>query len=184
MKNAFLVGKKVYLRPLEQEDAPALAEWLNDREVSRGLLVHRPINQQAEQGYLDEVARSEHDIPLGIVVRDGDVLVGVVGLHALDPRHRHASLGIFIGDKTWWGKGLATEACELLLGYAFGTLNLNKVWLHVVEINERAIRVYEKLGFTLEGTLREDFYLEGRYWSTLVMSLLREDWERRASARK
>ncbi|MGI5864993.1 MAG: GNAT family N-acetyltransferase [Myxococcales bacterium] len=177
MKNAFLVGESIYLRPLEKEDAPQIAEWLNDREITRPLLVHRPINRAGEERYLEQVAQSENDVNLGIARHD-DALIGVTGLGAIDMKNRHASFGIFIGDKTQWGKGYGSEATRLMVGYAFDTLNLNKVWLHVIEHNERAIRAYERVGFKREGSLREYTFVEGRYWANVVMSILREDWLR------
>ena len=66
-----------------------------------------------------------------------------------------------------------------MTGYAFETLNLNRVWLHVYEYNERGIRAYEKVGFKREGVLRQDRYHAGRYWDTITMAILREEWETR-----
>ena len=60
--------------------------------------------------------------------------------------------------------------------YAFRTLNLNRIWLHVFEFNERALRAYEKVGFVREGVLRQDVFREGRYWNTVVMGILRDEW--------
>ncbi len=177
MKNPFLVGQKVYLRPLERADAPALVPWFNDPEVLRTVARHRPINLQEEEAWLERTQGSEHDLGLGIVPRATDQLVGVTGLHQMDFKNRHAAFGIIIGDKENWGKGYGTEATGLLIQYAFDTLNLNRVWLHVYEFNERGIRAYEKVGFRREGLLRQDCYREGRYWNTIVMGILREEWE-------
>jgi diamine N-acetyltransferase len=177
MKNPFLVGQKVYLRPLERADAPTLVPWFNDPEVLRTVARYRPLNLQEEEAWLERAAGSEHDLGLGIVPRATDQLVGVTGLHQMDFKNRHAAFGIIIGDKESWGKGYGTEATGLLIQYAFDTLNLNRVWLHVYEFNERGIRAYEKVGFRREGVLRQDCYREGRYWNTFVMGILREEWE-------
>jgi RimJ/RimL family protein N-acetyltransferase len=75
-----------------------------------------------------------------------------------------------------WGKGHGTEATRLVLGHAFDTLNLNRVWLHVYEYNEAGLRLYQKVGFRTEGRLREDNVRDGRYRDTLVMAVLREEW--------
>ena len=110
-------------------------------------------------------------------VRETDNLIGMTGLHHIDARNRHASFGITIGDKQLWGKGHGTKATGLMIRHAFRTLNLNRLWLHVYEYNPRAIRVYEKLGFRIEGRLRQDMFRDGRYWDTLVMGVLREELE-------
>jgi len=180
MKSPFLTGTKVYLRPLEREDAPRLVPWINDAEVTRTLEVfYRPMNLQTELEFIENIYKSEHDVVLGIAVKQTDALIGATGLHRLDGKNRRASFGIFIGEKAEWGKGYGTEVTTLMTGYAFETLNLNRVWLHVYEYNERGIRAYEKVGFTREGVLRQDRYHEGRYWDTITMAILREEWEAR-----
>src|SRR5262249_47408000 len=99
------------------------------------------------------------------------------GLHRIDFKERHAAFGITIGDKAEWGKGYGTETTRLLVEHAFEILNLNRVWLHVYEFNERGIRTYERVGFQKEGVLRQDHFHEGRYWSTIIMGILREEWQ-------
>ncbi len=182
MTNPFLVGASVYLRPLGRADAPAFLTWLNDAEVARFLLAYRSMTLRAEEEFIDNLGQGD-DVTLGIVLREGDRLIGGTGLHQIDQRCRRASFGILIGDKGAWGKGYGTEATRLMLGYAFGTLNLNRVWLHVYEYNERGIRSYEKVGFRREGVLRQDTYRDGRYWDTVAMAMLREDWDQRADRR-
>lgn len=179
MKNPFLIGTRIYLRAMERADAPHCLAWFNHPEITRTLLAYRPINLRAEEEFIDKATQSEHDLVLGIVLKDGDRLIGGTGLHHLDFKNRHASFGITIGDKEEWGKGYGTEATGLMIQHAFETLNLNRVWLHVYEYNERGIRVYTKLGFEKEGVLRQDTYREGRYWDTIVMAILRQEWESR-----
>jgi RimJ/RimL family protein N-acetyltransferase len=176
MKNAFLIGSKVYLRPLEKEDAPLLASWLNDPEITPLLLLDRPVSVLAEEVKIEEFARSRDDIVLGIAVRDTDRLIGGTGFHQMSLRNRSVRFGIFIGPKEEWGKGYGTEATRLMVGYAFEMLNLNRVWLDVYEYNTRGIHVYESIGFRKEGVLRQDTFRKGRYWDTIVMGILRQEW--------
>jgi RimJ/RimL family protein N-acetyltransferase len=182
MQNPFLIGAKVYLRPLGLDDAALLTSWLNDREVIRNLRAYRPLTRLAEEAFLRKLGESESDVVLGIVARETDQLLGGTGLHQIDSRNRHAQFGIFLGEKTSWGKGYGTEATRLIVRYAFDTLNLNRVWLHVYEDNDRALRVYEKVGFRIEGRLRQDTFRDGRYWDTIVMAVLREEWKARDHA--
>jgi ribosomal-protein-alanine N-acetyltransferase len=179
MLRPFLIGKQIYLRPLEREDAPALAAWINDPEVRRTLNRYQPINLREEEEFITRSAQSEHDLGLGIVLTDGDRLIGAAGLHRMDFKNRHACFGIFIGDKAEWGKGHGHEATSLLLKHGFETLNLNRIWLMVFEYNLRGIRAYERLGFKREGVLREDVFNEGRYWNTYLMAMLRQEWDKR-----
>jgi ribosomal-protein-alanine N-acetyltransferase len=176
MKNPFLIGEKIYLRPIERADAPLLVSWINHPEVTRTLRRHRPMNLQVEEEFIDRTARSDTDLAVLIVVKETDTPVGTAGLHHIDAKNRHAEFGIMIGEPGEWGKGYGSEATRLMLRHAFETLNLNRIWLHVYEYNDRAIRSYEKLGFTKEGVLRQENFREGRYWDTIVMALLREEW--------
>jgi RimJ/RimL family protein N-acetyltransferase len=177
MQNPFLLGPNIYLRPLEPDDARTLVPWFNDPEVTRFLLRYQPMTLAEEVEWLRHAGQSATDVVLGIMTRADERLVGTTGLHNVDQRNRHAAIGISLGDKTAWGKGYGTEAMRLLVRHAFDTLNLNRVWLHVYEYNERAVRVYQKVGFRLEGRLRQDTFRDGKYWDTLVMGVLREEWE-------
>jgi RimJ/RimL family protein N-acetyltransferase len=179
MQNPFLIGTKIYLRPVEREDARQCVAWFNHPEITRTLLTHRPINLRAEEQFIDKALQNERDLVLGIATLASDRLIGVTGLKDIDYRNRHAGFGITIGEKEEWGKGYGTEATRLVVAHAFETLNLNRVWLHVYEYNERGIRSYEKVGFQKEGILRQETYREGRYWDTIVMAILREEWDAR-----
>jgi RimJ/RimL family protein N-acetyltransferase len=80
-----------------------------------------------------------------------------------------------IGDKTCWNQGYGTESVRLLCQHGFNTLNLNRIFLHVFESNPRAIRAYEKAGFTLEGRERQAEYKDGKFIDVLRMSLLKSE---------
>ena len=85
-------------------------------------------------------------------------------------------LGIFIGNKDYWGHGYGSDAVRLMLEYGFGQLNLHRVYLYVFAYNKRAIRAYEKCGLKHEGALREAGYKNGRYFDILVMGILENEW--------
>jgi RimJ/RimL family protein N-acetyltransferase len=178
VNNPYLIGPALYLRPLDKTDATLVMPWLNDPEVNRTLRTCIPINQVVEEAFIARVSQGDHSLPLVIVLRENDKPIGVTGLHEIDYRNRHAGFGITIGAKDEWGKGYGAEATRLIVGHAFATLNLNRVWLEVYEYNLRGQRAYEKVGFKKEGVLRQDNFREGRYWNTIIMGLLREEWER------
>ena len=190
MQEAFLFGERVYLRPLEREDASLLVPWLRDPQVTHMLgEVFIPADIQAEADVADLIERlyqEGHDYLLGILLPSPgqtagtDRLIGVTEIHHLDLHHRQASFGIVIGDMQEWGKGYGAEVTVLVCDYAFDGLEMNRVWLHVDEHNDRAIRVYEKLGFQREGLLRQDRYTEAGYRNTVVMAVLREEWRQRS----
>lgn len=176
MKNPFLIGDRIYLRPLEPEDAPTCAAWFNDQEVTRFLLRYRPLALAEEREFLVKLAADPTVVSLGIALRSDDRLIGSAGLHHLDLKNRCSAFGIAIGEKAEWSRGYGSEATSLLLRHGFDTVNLHRVWLHVHAFNQRAIRCYERLGFRREGVLRDEVFREGRYWDTLVMGVLEVEW--------
>lgn len=107
---------------------------------------------------------------------EDDRLIGDVSLEIIDWNHRDAYTGIGLGEPEDWGKGYGTEAMQLALQYAFTELNLHRVTLNVFEYNPRAIRSYEKAGFTVEGRLRKFLLRDGRRWDLIYMGILKSDW--------
>jgi RimJ/RimL family protein N-acetyltransferase len=177
MRNPFLIGTSIYLRAMERADAPTFISYISDPEIRRFLRAYRPIGLAEEEAFIDQATRDKDGLALAIVLRQDDRVIGMTGLNQMDYRNRHCAFGITIGDTSEWGKGHGTEATRLVVGHAFETLNLNRVWLHVYEYNPRGMRAYEKVGFRREGVLRQDTYRDGRYWDTIVMGVLREEWE-------
>lgn len=116
-----------------------MVSWINNPEVAHTLRRHRQMNVLVEEEFIDRTYKSDTDLALLIAVRESDKPVGLDGLHHIDHKNRHAEFGIMIGEPEEWGKGYGTEATRLMLKYAFETLNLNRVWLHVYEYNERAL---------------------------------------------
>jgi RimJ/RimL family protein N-acetyltransferase len=177
MRNPFFVGPRLYFRPLEREDAPVLARYVNDPAVRRTLSMYRPHSVAQEQSFVESLSKSEHQVVMGISRHESpDELIGVTGLHGLDFRGRRAEFGIFIGLSELWGKGYGTEAARMMLDYGFGTLNLNRVWLQVYGHHTAAVRAYEKAGFKREGVQREQHFTDGRYVDGVLMGILRSEW--------
>jgi diamine N-acetyltransferase len=172
----FLVGDKVYLRAAERGDAAQIAAWFGRAEVRRGTRQYRPRTVPAQEQFLEQGTSSPEHIIFAVALREDDRLVGLCGLHKIDPRSHNAELGMMIGDPADWGRGLGREAARLIVAYGFDTANLHRIWLEVYEDNDAARKIYERLGFLLEGTLREHGFREGRYWSLHYMGLLAHEY--------
>ena len=98
---------------------------------------------------------------------------GFVYLNGIDWFARNAEFGILIADRGRQGKGLAKEALALVAGYAFDTLNLNKLHLRVAAFNAAALRLYRDFGFVEEGVQRQQAFIRGRYHDVVLMGLFR-----------
>lgn len=174
-----IYGKRIRLRAVEREDLPKFHEWINDPEVTRGLVLNMPMSMRDETDWFEGLAKRDPlQKPLAIEIRKGKAwkLIGNCGVFDIEPANRSAELGIMIGDKGEWSKGYGAEAMTLLLQHCFETLNLHRAQLKVYAENVRAVRSYEKAGFALEGRMREAVYKHGKYDDVLVMSVLRSEW--------
>lgn len=174
-----IYGERVRLRSIEREDLPRFVAWLNDPEVRENLLMQNPLSQAMEENWFESMLKlpvEEH--PLMIEVRQDEAWapIGDCSLFRIHWPIRSAEVGIFIGEKLLWNQGYGTEAMRLLLRHGFETYNLNRIYLRVFETNPRAVRSYEKAGFTLEGRERQAMYKDGRYIDVLLMSILRGEW--------
>jgi len=180
MRTPFLVGRRIYLRPLDPADATeAYLGWLNDPEVTRYLETGAfPTTRPELERYCADLAGQRQQIMLAIVERQSDRHIGNVKLGPIDWIHRRGTLGILVGERDFWGKGAGSEATRLLVEHAFARLDLRRVDLGVHADHAAAIRVYERIGFKVEGRFREDLYHEGAYRDRLWMGLLRSEYVR------
>jgi [ribosomal protein S5]-alanine N-acetyltransferase len=172
-------GQRIYFSPVEPEDEPLLRQYVNDPANWRGLMMRPPTNSCREREWIESLGRDGKDYVFGVVLREGDRLIGVTGLHKVDSLARKADFGINIGDRGFQNKGYGTEAVLLCLRYGFEELNLNRIALSVFSNNPRAIRCYQKAGFVQEGCLRQAVFRNGRYEDEYRFAVLREEWERR-----
>ncbi|MEE8337835.1 MAG: GNAT family protein [Dehalococcoidia bacterium] len=180
--NAGLIGERVRLRPLEEGDAPLFQRWFNDPETLRWLsTVGYQHSLSAEEQFIREHHENgwEHEVTLVIEATDRGaepVPIGNIVLRGLSAEHRHAEVGIAIGDDESRGRGYGEDAMRTICRYGFQDLDLHRIELTTLAYNVRAVRSYEQVGFVLEGRRREHRYKGGRYWDTLVMGLLRSDF--------
>lgn len=171
-----LVGDNIYLSPRRVEDAEKFTEWLNDFEttdyIGRSCTI---VTVESEKEYLEEHIRDEANFV--IVNLTNEEIIGTIGLLNINHLQRTAVLGIFIGDKTSRNKGYGTEAIKLLLDYGFNYLNLNNIKLDLMEFNERALACYKKCGFKEYGRRRKCNFINGKYYDTIEMDILRDEFE-------
>lgn len=178
-QKAFLRGSKVYLRPLERADLnETYLGWLNDVEVTRYLETGAfPTTMQDLEKFYQGVTGSRSEVIFAIADGKSHRHIGNVKLGPIDWVHRRAMFGIMIGEKKYWGTGAGEEVTRLMVEYAFYRLNLRRIGLVVFEEHRPAVRCYEKIGFKVEGCLREQMFHEGKYKNDLYMGLLRSEYK-------
>lgn len=179
ISNNLFTGKLVRLCAPRPDDKDTLARWSQDSEFGR-LLDSDPARPRPPEFYVeddkDKQRRDAHRFEFRIRTLDDDKLIGFTEL-SIDWSNQVGWLGIGIGERDYWGKGYGSDALRLTVSYAFRELNVYRVSLDVFSYNPRAIRAYEKAGFTHEGVLRSALYRDGQRYDMLFMGILRPEWE-------
>jgi len=174
-----IIGEKIRLRPIEQDDLPRFTEWFGDPEVRRYLMQYLPFSLAQEERWFENLQKRlerREAAVLAIETIEG-VLIGNIGLHDINWKNRSAELGIVIGERKYWSRGYGTDAIRTMLKLAFHEMNLHRVFLRVDADNGRGIRCYEKVGFQREGILRETGFKMGGYFDQYIMSVLESEFE-------
>lgn len=173
-----IIGEKVRLRRVDPtRDLDDRYRWMTDPEVLRWLGTRGvPLSRAEVSAYLEKAARAVDEVvEFGVETLDGRHIGGTT-LRRFERWSRQAEFAIAIGEADFRGKGYGSEVTALMVDFAFGRLNLNRVWLTVNVQNGAGIKAYQKAGFQIEGTLRENVYAGGRYWDSHIMGALRRDW--------
>jgi diamine N-acetyltransferase len=168
----------VYLRPAERDDIPLFVSWFNDYSTSRTLGLRSPMSIATEEQWFERAVADQGKTGYHFVacLRADDRPIGTIGLFDLDLNNGSAGLGIAIGEAADRGLGHGTAMLEAMLGFAFGNLRLERVWLDVYDFNPGARRVYQRVGFVDEGVLRHAIFREGAYRDVYRLAILRDEW--------
>jgi RimJ/RimL family protein N-acetyltransferase len=105
--------------------------------------------------------------------------VGYCGLSNISLKNSNAEYFILIGDNKYWNKGIGSRAGFEVMRYGFTKLHLHRIWLTVSECNPGAIKSYKKIGFKMEGRLRESCYRNGVYHDKIIMGMLSDEYSNR-----
>ena len=174
-----IVGKEVYLSPVSSEDLEQFVEWMNNFNLTDYIgRSDALVTIENEKEWIANATSGEKYIfsIVKMVRHDEDKLVGVIELMDINQTDRRATVGIFIGENSDRGRGIGTEALNLILEYAFNYLNMHSINLTVLAINERAKRCYEKVGFKVVGTQRECRFVAGKYRDVIHMDILASEF--------
>lgn len=171
-------GYLVRLVAPSEADAPILARWTEDSDYLRAMDTDyvRPLSAQQIAQRLNPEQPDPNSVVFHIRTLDEDRLIGFVALHSIEWNNGAGMLSIGIGAPDYRSKGHGSDALRLVLRYAFHELNLFRLGLDVTEINTRAIRAYQKVGFQQEGIVRGAVLRDGRRHDLILMGLLREEW--------
>jgi RimJ/RimL family protein N-acetyltransferase len=175
LQNPFVIGERLYLRPLEPaQDYQKFALWQNGEDMREYFNVY-PTSLARSQERISQLYKDYHHILFGVALKSDSTLIGVVGLKDINTLNQTAEFYVKI-DPSAQGQGYGTEATKLMVRYGFTELNLNRIQTQDMEENVGGWRADEKAGFKFEGVLREAILRFGKYHNVRVYSLLRREF--------
>jgi len=170
---------EVVLRELCVDDIPVINRWRNDQDLLTDLVApFRFINIETDRQWFDHYMRNRDSmIRCAICLRkDPAAIIGSIGLINIDYINRKADFYLQIGEAAHRGKGVGREATVQMLRHAFDNVNLHRVQLVVLATNRRAIGLYEKVGFSTEGTMRRAVYKRGAMVDLVMMAIFKDEF--------
>lgn len=171
---------KIKLRALTSSDIPSTLAWNNQDDIKQKYAGHPfSVNIEMETDWYERILRSNLPTTVfGIELVEEKKLIGITILKNITLIHRKAEFSIFIGDKDERGKGYSTIAANKTLAFGFNKLGLNRIYLNVQKNNESAIKLYKKIGFNIEGEIRESVFKDGQFYDEYIMSILNNEFNK------
>ena len=177
--NKFIEGEKIYLREVKSEDAnEEYYNWMNDPEIVQ-FLETRFIPQSISniKKFIENKDGNLNEILFAICIKENNKHIGNIKLGPINWIHRKGDISLVIGDKNYWGKGIATEAIGLVVEFAFYNINLNKVNAGYYFSNIGSGKAFEKCGFRIEGNFEQEVFYKGKYINTIRVGLTKNNYE-------
>ncbi len=175
------IDADVELRVIEERDAPEIfALTQANRQYLRQWLPWVDSTRSVEDTYAH--IRTMHiqrttNASFGCVILHRRHVAGTISFHPIDWSNRRVEIGYWLGS-TFQGKGLMTKACKAMVAYAFDEWHLNKVEIRCATGNTASCAIPQRLGFTLEGIIRQAEWLYDHYVDLRVFGMLESEWRR------
>lgn len=172
-----LKGERLYLREITIEDAtPTYLSWLQDTEVSKYLdCRHNKQSIESIKEFIKEAKENKGIILLAIITRKDNKHIGNVKIGLIDVNNHNADIGIIVGNKNYWNKGYGAEAVKLVIDYAFSTMKIHKLVSSIASINISSIKIFKKVGFKLEGRIKEKIFIKETYQDCLIYGIINQE---------
>lgn len=178
--NKYLKGDKIYLREVRESDVnDEYYNWLNDYEVNKYLETrYIPRSKDNILKFVKQMDGNANEILFAICDISSHIHIGNIKLGPINWIHRFGDISLLIGNKEYWGKGVATEAIKLVTEFGFQVLNLHKVKAGCYESNIGSAEAFKKVGFEIEGRLKKMWKVDSKYYDEILLGLCVEDYKK------
>jgi len=172
---------KVFLRSLEEGDVNEnYLSWFKDKEVTKFLRVDGDsLTLETVRDYIKHGSDTKSYFMYAICLKENNKHIGNLKIGPIDYKHAYSDLVTVIGDRTQWGKGLATEAVQLGIKLAFEKYNIRKLSAGIISGNIGSIKAYTNAGFRIEGTLKDQYVVNNEYQDRVMVGCFNPNYVRK-----
>jgi len=174
-----LKGKLVELQSIEEADLKQLQVWRNDPEIRQYFREYRELSMQQQRIWYEEKVINDPDtIMYTIRIASTGELIGCCGFNHVNWIHRRGEVSLYIGKDSLYidSEGYAADGINLLLEYGFSQLGLTRIWTETYSFDEKKRTLLKNLGFQEDGILRKNYFFDGKWWDSIVVSYVSDDF--------
>jgi len=173
-----LKGKDILLRKLSLDDASAeYLSWLNNYNTVKFTESRHTVHtMESLKEFISHVS-NENNYCFAIIDIQSGKHIGNIKIGNIHPIYKYADVGLIIGEKDFWGKGIATESIKLCVEFAFKQLRLHRLYAGIYSVNVGSIKAFEKAGFVREGREKEKYLFEGKRIDSYIYGIVNEPIE-------
>jgi len=173
-----LKGEFIGLRSIERQDLSQLLDWRNKPEYRQYFREYRELGMDNQiSWYEKKILQDSGTRMFAVIDLTTCKLIGACGLCYIDWINRSADLSIYIGENELYiDKKFAPDTCRVLIAYAFDGLGLHRLWSEIYEFDESKKRLFDTLGFQLDGIHRETHWFKGKWYDSLFYGYLSTDY--------
>lgn len=187
--NIFYEVDDIVLSPFTKRElnSERYQNWFHDPDVtkynSHGLF---PYTKEKQESFMNSIENNERIVfAIHVLIPDYYTYktentvwdyIGNISLQSINWVYKSAEIAWVIGEKEYWGKGIATEAGKIILHHGFNRLNLHRIWSGTAATNKGMQRVFEKLKFKKEGIFIDGMFLDGEYVDIYNYAITDKEW--------
>ena len=170
-----LTGKTIYLRALEETDVSFMFSLVNNQEFAYWEGKNEfPISQKQQQLWFDNNYNKGHRFI--ICDKSTHEKMGYMSFKITDEISRKGQLALKLIESAR-GKNIGTDSLQTLTSFLFNKANLNRLYTHIIAFNKPSLKLFEKCGWTIEGTERESIYMNGEYHDNVLLAIIKSEYQ-------
>lgn len=168
-------GQNINFKKITREDLKILASWRNTKGIREYNNQFVLLNMIQQKEWFEQINAKDSDRIMFMVTNKKNKPIGVCGLIHINKADKNADVAIILGERKLHGKGLGSEILSILLKYGFNQLKLHRIGAEIFSYNTISVKLFKKLAFRHEATLRDALWRMGKWWNLYTFSLLKNE---------